>query len=309
MVQLERKMKTVYKAFGLTLTGDFHFPQLPDVQTNVPLSDVFIIQADLRSLWKEWAKPNDIFVYHEDFVMFRAPGVAIYLIKNGTEIFVSPMDGTDEDKVRFFILGTCMGVILLQRKVLPLHGSAVVIDSKAYAIVGDSGAGKSTLAAAFMEKGHPLLSDDVIPVTFSEEHVPIVHPAYPQQKMWLNSMEAFGMEKEDCLPIFNRQDKYTVRVEDNFAEIAVPLAGVFELTKIDNNAIEMSPVHSSLNALHLLFRHTYRSFLVNRLNLSAWHFQYTTKLASQVNVYQLHRPTARFTAYELADCILEEVSE
>ena len=38
-----------------------------------------------------------------------------------------------------------MGALLMQRKILPLHGSAIAIDGKAYAFVGDSGAGKSTL--------------------------------------------------------------------------------------------------------------------------------------------------------------------
>ena len=60
------------------------------------------------------------------------------------------------------------GALLMQRKILPLHGSAVAIDGKAYAIVGDSGAGKSTLASAFLNKGYQLLSDDVIAVSLSQ---------------------------------------------------------------------------------------------------------------------------------------------
>ena len=38
-----------------------------------------------------------------------------------------------------YLLGTCMGTILMQRKILPLHGSAIEIEGKVYAIVGDSG--------------------------------------------------------------------------------------------------------------------------------------------------------------------------
>ena len=78
------------------------------------------------------------------------------------------MKEADEDKIRLYILGTCMGALLMQRKILPLHGSAIAIDGKAYAFVGDSGAGKSTLASAFLSKGYKLLSDDVIAVSLSE---------------------------------------------------------------------------------------------------------------------------------------------
>ena len=37
----------------------------------------------------------------------------------------------DEDIIRLYILGTCMGAILMQRKILPLHGSAIAINGKA----------------------------------------------------------------------------------------------------------------------------------------------------------------------------------
>ena len=72
-------------------------------------------------------------------------------MRGGNRISFSPAAGAEETAVRLYLLGTCMGALLFQRKLLPLHGSAVVINGKAYAFVGDSGAGKSTLAAAFLK--------------------------------------------------------------------------------------------------------------------------------------------------------------
>ena len=92
------------------------------------------------------------------------------------------MNGANEDHVRLYILGTCMGALLLQRKILPLHGSAIAINGKAYAIVGDSGAGKSTLASAFLNKGYQLLSDDVIPVSLSNEEYSYRNPCISTTK-------------------------------------------------------------------------------------------------------------------------------
>ena len=84
----------------------------------------------------------------------------------------------------------------MQRKILPLHGSAIAIEGKAYAIVGESGAGKSTLAASLLSRGYKLLSDDVIPILLSEKNIPFVVPAYPQQKLWLESLNQFEMKAE-----------------------------------------------------------------------------------------------------------------
>ncbi|MGM8211566.1 aldolase [Virgibacillus sp. W0430] len=309
MLTLEGRKKTVYKAFGLTITSDYYFPQLSNGTTKDALTDVVIVQADLNSLWTELKNGNNPFVFHEDFVMFHVPRVAIYLIKGGTEIFVSPIGKVKEENVRFFILGTCMGILLLQRKILPLHGSAVVIDGKAYAVVGDSGAGKSTLAAAFIEKGYPLLSDDILPITMSKEHIPIVQPSYPQQKLWLNSIKAFGIEQGEGRPIFNRPDKFTVPVRSMFMEKSVPLAGVFELSKAETNSVQLSPVYTRLHVLQLFLQHTYRSFLMKHLQRSKWHFEYTTRIASHINVYQIYRPMERFTVYELVNRILEQVRQ
>ena len=76
---------------------------------------------------------------------------------------------SDENEIRLYILGLVWGLLLMQRKIFPLHGSAIAINGKAYAFIGDSGAGKSTLASAFLSKGYQLLSDDVIAVSLSND--------------------------------------------------------------------------------------------------------------------------------------------
>ncbi len=162
--------------------------------------------------------PNHYFVIKENDCLFKIPHTGLFLIKDGKEIFFTPLKGASDDHIRLYLLGTCMGAILLQRKILPLHGSAVVIDGKAYAIVGDSGAGKSTLASAFLKRGYSLLSDDVIPVSMSEENGPMVTPAYPQQKLWLESLNQFGMESSDYRPLFERETKFAIPVQSQFAE-------------------------------------------------------------------------------------------
>lgn len=191
----------------------------------------------------------------------------------------------------------------MQRKILPLHGSAIAIDGKALAIVGESGAGKSTLASAFLKKGYRLLSDDVIPVALSNQHVPMVTPAYPQQKLWQESLKEFGMETSQLRPIIDRETKFAVPVTDQFAQEPLPLVGVIELVKTKNNEIKIHPI-LNLDRLHTLFMHTYRNFLIHRSGLMDWHFDITAKIVNKVDVFRLERPASRFTANELTDAIL-----
>ncbi|MBW7461585.1 aldolase, partial [Paenibacillus sepulcri] len=172
--------------------------------------------ADLLPLWNAEAAPDEIWVVRGSAVMFHVPDVAIFRIEDGCSIAVSPFPESDPDKIRLYVLGTCMGVLLLQRGILPLHGSAVAIDGKAYAIVGHSGAGKSTLASVLLDRGCRLLSDDVIPVILNEDHMPIVLSSYPQQKLWQNSIDELGIHHTDCKPLFDRELKFAVPVRSGF---------------------------------------------------------------------------------------------
>lgn len=297
---------SVYKAFGLTIASDFKLSELPHAEIGDSLADVVIMKADLSEIWHEMQDLGSYFVVKEDYMMFHVPGTAIYLVKEGHEIFVSPIEGADEDHVRLFILGTCMGGILLQRRILPLHGSAVIIDDKAYAIVGESGAGKSTLASAFLRRGYQFLSDDIIPITFSESDTAHVVPAYPQQKLWLKSLDHFAMDAKNLRPIVRREEKYAVPVGDEFAKCAVPLAGIFELVKSPLDAIHIKPI-KNLNRLSTLFDHTYRHMLLASMDILGWHFSITAKIASGMCMYQLQRPKYQFTATDLVDVILNKI--
>lgn len=297
-----------YKAFGLSVSSYIHLPELQEISIKKNLVDIVIEKADLTSIWSELSELSDYFCVKEDYILFRVPNSAIFLIQNGNHILVSPYEDTDEDEIRLYILGTCMGAILMQRKILPLHGSAVAIDGKAYAIVGESGAGKSTLASAFINRGFHLISDDVIPVSFNEENIPVVTPSYPQQKLWIESLDQFGMESSQFRPIIDRETKFAVPVSKQFASEPMPLAAVFELVKNENNEIEFQPIQK-LQRLHMLFKHTYRNFFIAGSGLMQWHFDTTAKIVNHVILGQLHRPTSRFTADDLTDLILTTINK
>ena len=139
----------MYKVFGLRVLSEIQLPELPRINEQEETMEVIIRTADLFQKWSEFTNTEQNFVVDKNVVMIRIPDTAIFSIQEGKQIIVSPMGNTCEDKIRLYILGICMGALLMQRGILPLHGSAINIDGKVYAILGNSGAGKSTLAAAF----------------------------------------------------------------------------------------------------------------------------------------------------------------
>ncbi|MEK4065674.1 HPr kinase/phosphorylase [Peribacillus sp. FSL R5-0717] len=301
MIGIEKK--TVYEAFGLTVSSEIPLPELLHIKIEDDITDLVIEKADLYSLWNEHSDPNEDFVIRKDWIMFHVSGTAIFLIQSGSRIVVSPFNGAHDDEIRLYILGTCMGAILMQRKILPIHGSAVAIDGKAYAIVGDSGAGKSTLASALLKRGYQLISDDVIPVTLNNENVPFVTPSYPQQKLWLESLNHFEMDSTNYQSLTVRENKFAVPVQNQFVTEPLPLAGVFELVKGDNVEIEVKPIEH-LQRFYKLYYHTYRNSFIQQSGLMDWHFNTSAKMIKKIDFYQLRRPTNRFTALDLSELIV-----
>lgn len=304
MVQVIQRHKQL--VFGLTVESEIPLPETFPAAEEL-LEDVTISRARLREEFSMKKQEDSLYVYEDNRVLFQVPHVGIFSVEQGNTIQSCPYPGVSASQERLFLLGTCMGVLLMQRGILPLHGSAVTVGGKAYAILGDSGAGKSTLTAALLQRGCRLLSDDVIPVIF-DNLTPIAIPSYPQQKLWQTSLDAFGMDNSGYLQLVDRKTKYAVPVQEHFTQEATPLAGVIELVKTNEDEVKLTSV-IQLEKLHLLSMHTYRSFMIPYFSLTAWHFQYAAKLAASIHVNRLLRPAETFTVWELAELLMKKWEE
>lgn len=238
----------------------------------------------------------------EGIVAFRVPELAAFRIADGNRIEVYPDFGADEDRIRLYVLGTCMGALLLQRRILPLHGSVVARAGRAYAVVGDSGAGKSTLSAALLERGFRLVTDDVAAIVFDKDGTPLVMPAYPQQKLWQESLDRLQIVGGELKPLFEREAKYAVPADGAFWPEPVPLVHIYELVRSDGHAPALQPI-ARLERCYALYRHTFRRSLIVPSGLAAWHFETSARLAEKTGMHRLLRPAKVFAARESARLI------
>jgi hypothetical protein len=300
--------EVIYKAFGFSVRSKIPFPELLVVENGRNSIDIEIEIKDLSNLWLELSDAQSTLIIKETLVMFKVSETAIFLVEDGRRITVSPLNEYKEDVIRLYLLGSCMGAILMQRGIFPLHGSAVAINGKAYGIIGDSGAGKSTLASAFLQKGYQLLTDDVIGIYFTKGKVPMVIPSYPQQKLWQKSLDEFGLDNKEFRPIYQRETKFAIPIKNQFISNPLPLAGLFELSLTEMEEIEFKQIEG-LSRLQTLLVHTYRNLLIQNLGLTNWHFTKSTEMINQIKMYHLSRPKNTFTADKLVSQILSCIKE
>lgn len=159
--------------------------------------------------------------------LFTLETVGRYWVTSGKMVVIEPVGNTRETDVRVFLLGTIFGVLCHQRRLLPLHASAVRMGMGVVVMAGDSGVGKSTLAAGLRQRGHPLVADDTTIIQVSPSHTPMVLPSYPYQKLCLDVLDM--MEIPAINEMVNRpgQPKYHIPAHDGFETTPLPLLKMY----------------------------------------------------------------------------------
>lgn len=278
-----------YRAFGLNIISDLVLPELPAALAAPSSIDLHIELAEriAASLPPE-AEDN----FHPDpdggFV-FRVPGVADFWVGRGDSIRMALFPGADFGVARLYLLGSALGMAMHQRGWLVMHASAVLRDGAVSLFIGDSGAGKSTLAAAFAKAGFGVLADDVMPVRMNSEGKFEVWPGALSFKLWGDSLDALGLEREGLAEIGNRHDKYFVMNGQPIADAAYPLVEIVVLEDFAEGATLSLETLPKLEAIRAISANTYRPEYIDLLGRRSNHFQQCAVLAAAVPVRRLRR--------------------
>jgi hypothetical protein len=225
-------------------------------------------------------------------------------VRRGREIIVDPFPGVEERIIRVCILGPALGVLLHQRGQLVLHASAVALDGGAVAFLGEAGWGKSTMAAALYARGHGIVADDVTAVQAEKAH-PIVHPGFPQLKLWPEAAIAVGDVPETLPRIEPSLEKRALPAAHEFSRDPLPLRCIYVLAESETQEIE--PLGSQ-EALVELVRHSYTSRLLRVVGASS-HFLQCSNVVKNVTIRSLKRPRSLASLSDLAQLVGKDLAE
>jgi hypothetical protein len=221
--------------------------------------------------------------------LLRIPDIARFLLSNGREIAFEPEPEARHDDIPIFLLGTVFGILLHQREQVVLHASAVRINGKAVLFCGSSGAGKSTIAAALVQRGYPLVTDDICAIAMTAERVPMVYPDGRQLKLWAQSIDRLDLAERRGDRVRNSLEKFYVEPEGALSD-PLPLGAVYALRETRPPHVSGIERPNVVDAALILRRNAYRPMMVSRMGQRAHYFHAATTIAGAAGIFNLTRP-------------------
>lgn len=294
-----------YQLFGITLVSNFPFtyhlqaasgpadltldwvadlPASPDGDP-VFTSSLLVRGEPMLRAWQQEGCLRLLFPHQADFLL-QAERISCHIL-----------DENELPVIETNILAAVLAAWLEQRGVLTLHASAVTLNGQGLAFLSQSGNGKTGLCLALVHAGHPMLSDDILPL-MEQNSVFYGQPAFPTMRIHPDEAQYFLGAYEHFQRVNPRIEKRLVPVGtgelSSFAPAPAPMRGLFILQRRDpaqlGEEIEIKPFPRAQAAVELV-RHSFTARLAAALGWQARRLDAFARLLRQAPVYQLSYPS------------------
>jgi hypothetical protein len=161
--------------------------------------------------------------------ILRSGECDIELFMDGSQIWIEPERIVYVPSPTFLrddyrdvrLVGVGFAWWLLRQGRIPLHSGALQLNGDVVLFTAESGMGKSSLMSAFVSQGYPLVSDDFVAIRQDPATGRVVAAsAYPQMRLWPNSVSQFFGDPADHPTVFEEGDKRRVRIDDGLGRFA-----------------------------------------------------------------------------------------
>ena len=295
-------MSYLYRVYGLNIESEIKIPELSKLDNDNNI-DAKINYGIVSNEIKELIKMGYMGRYQKQDMWFNIPNLAIYHITNGNQVIIEPYENADNQLIKVYILGSVLGMVLLQNNMVAIHGGGIVINDKGYVFTGDKGAGKSTITTALRQRGYNFVADDVCSIKQGE--INKIHPGFGYQKLCDDTMVKLGYNPDDYEPF--RSDfniKYIVPALDAFVNYEVPFEGVFELSVSENvENVEIKEI-TGIQKIQRLIKNIFRIEVINYSGgIEPTYFKKCADIAKGIKYYNIIRPKDVFSVNEQIEVI------
>ena len=296
-----------YIAYELHIASDLDIPELrPWINGSEADADINITANAIAEKDRQSRTQVGPFLFADTQNIFlTVPEIAHFRVESGARITYQILDDADKDEVRAFLLGSCIGAILMQRDYLVLHGCTIQIGDGCVVCVGSSTAGKSTLAATFMQSGYSVLSDDVCAIDSDGNAL----PGIPRIKLNQDVAKHLNIETDGLQTIRAACDnKFSLPLNKQFGKNRSPILAVYELVP-EKEDLNIQRNLEKIDRLSILSKNVYRPRYAKALEKKPSNFQRCCKLVEQAHISRIIRPLKRLHIHQLKELIIDDLQQ
>ena len=231
---MKDEFRANYNLYGLCIRSDWPLhcresgeeltPTIELIKTDAPLLDPCNL-PDSTDTTSQCVTMNDGASY------LRWPGRMEFLIgPDGRKILAHALHSDAGETLQALFFGGVLSFALLKLGIEQLHATAIVVQDRVIAFLGETGYGKSTLAAAFVQHGYPLLTDDLL-VIYEKDNSFFARPGLPRLKLFADSAKAVRSDVFGLGSTVNRVNgkQVTQLSTDRFYEMDARLHALYTL--------------------------------------------------------------------------------
>jgi hypothetical protein len=233
-----------------------------------------------------------------------------HVASDGHRMTCRQFEGASAESFHVYMLGQALSCALIKQGVEPFHATAVAVNGAAVAFLGGNGFGKSTLAAAFVRRGFPLLTDDMLVLDEAGGRV-LAYPGPPRLKLFPQIARRLLAVTADLGAMNGQTQKRILPLTDGAScRVPIPLRAIYALAAprhtVRRTGVESEPLAPRAAFVEMLGA----TFNRRRLGGSARierHFQLTARMSEVVPVKRLHYPRIAGAIGDVVQTVLADL--
>lgn len=220
-------------------------------------------------------------------------------------------NAADRPLAEVWLLGTVFSTWLEWEGCPALHASAVGVGDQAVTFLAGNRGGKSSLAAAFLQAGYPLLTDDILALRETPDGIR-AEAGYPQMRFWPHDAERLLGSAAGLAPVLPGLPKLRVPVGERFgafrAEAARPAVFYLPDRAAPGEAAEIriTPLPPQAGLIELV-RHAFTPRMADALGLAPARLARLARVLRQAPVRHLRFPDGYHYLPRVREAILADL--
>ena len=298
-------MAFFYKVFGWNVTSEIALNELWEAESFSKI-DVAIRLGQVPKKLDGAVKNGVGYQVKQGHYLLTIRGVARYMVVKGAEVVIEIDPNAEIEDVKVFLYASVFGALSHLRNALPIHAGAIAHKDGVYLFAGKTGAGKSTTVAEMQRRGYDVLTDDLTPISFTKDFIPMTTYGIGRIKLWSDALEKLQISYKAEDRIRGELEKFNVFIHKKPESICFKVKKIFILEPYSGEELRFKTLFGK-EALIQLIQQTFRYQLLEGFGLKENHFNNCSQLLRGIELILIKVPRAEYKLNELGDWIEKNI--